>query len=736
MKWQTQIFLLMKKVLSLTVIVASVTVALAQQKMDSTIATELNAITVKAIRASDDAPFTKADITKQDLQRVNTGVDLPILLNQQTNAVTTSDAGTGIGYAGIRLRGSDISHTNVTMNGVPVNDAEGQGTYFVNFADVASSTQNIQIQRGVGSSTNGAAAFGASINLNTLDQPIKHYVQFNTDVAQFNTFKNTFKASTGLMKNKFCVSMRISKISSDGYIARSAAKLLSGQLTIGYYANKNTSIVFNYMPGTEVTGQAWNGVPQDSLAKNRTYNELGKKPDGTFYDEQTDNYTQHYLQLLINHRVNEHWKIAVTPYTTLGYGYYNEYKQAQQLSNYLLPPFIKDSALVEYSDLIRQLWLSNALIGLNANATATYSKALYSFGLASNAYLGQHFGIVKQVIDYAFPEKKFYELGATKFDNSAFAKAEWSANKLIKYFIDCQYRFVDYNIEGFRNNPTLAKHKQYNFFNPKIGVQYSITNKEHTTQKLYASFALAHKEPNRGDLETGITQEPKYEVLRNVEIGYIAKNKTNTLQANVYYMGYQNQLVATGRINDVGEYSRQNVDRSFRAGIELEMTNILRHNRLILNSNIAFSTNKIANSVEYIDDYDAGGQQIINHKNPDISFSPSLVAGVTVGVLPFAKNKLRIDLMNKFVGKQYLDNTSNEARAIQSYITTDAIINHVLKIRKLQLGLRAGVLNAWNSLYLSNGYTYSYISGAQIKASNYYFPQARRRFSIGASIVL
>jgi iron complex outermembrane recepter protein len=702
----------------------------AQSIADTSSKTELNSITVKALRASDNAPFTKTDITKEQLQRNNTGVDLPILLNQTTNAVTTSDAGTGVGYTGIRLRGSDISRINVTINGVPINDAEGQGVYFVNFADVASSAQNIQIQRGVGSSTNGAGAFGASINMNTLDVPEKKYVQFNIDASSNYTWRQTLRASSGLVKNKFVVSGRLSKISSDGYIQRSASRLHSGQFTVGYYANKNTSILFNYMGGAEKTGQAWNGVSAEKLVTNRTYNELGLKPDGTFYNNQTDNYAQHYLQLLINHRINHTWKINATPYYTRGLGYYQEYKIQEQLSSYGIVPKVIDTNIISSSDVERQLWLNNHLIGINANAVASYKVFTLTIGASANQYFGKHYGIVTNVVSFTNPTTKWYDLRAQKADISTFVKAEWKTNHALHYYIDLQFRHVDYIINGFRKNPNLLKDKTYNFVNPKFGLLYQLNE----YQKMYASFGIANKEPNRGDLEAGANKEPSAENLQNIEIGFVRKQKQNALQANFYYMRYANQLVLTGKINDVGEYVRENVAQSFRAGVELEMTNAFLKDKIQLQTNIAISTNKIKNSLEYIDNYDSANQVAIAHNNTDISFSPNVVAGFTLSYLPI--KKLRFDAITKYVGKQYLDNTSNENRIISAFYTTDLMSNYSFTVGKTSIVARFGVYNIWNNLYQNNGYTFSYIFAGQQTTSNYYYPQAGTRYTAGLSVAL
>jgi iron complex outermembrane recepter protein len=708
----------------------------ASAQTDSTQSNVLNTIIVKAMRASDNAPFTKTTITAQQLKINNTGVDLPILLNNVANVVTNSDAGTGVGYTGIRLRGSDISRINVTLNGVPVNDAEGQGVFFVNFADVASSAQSIQIQRGVGSSTNGAGAFGGSIHINSIDLPIAKKVMLQLDASSQNTWRQTIITSSGLQKNKYCITTRLSNITSDGYIDRSASKLRSMQVTAGYYPNSKTSIVLNYMGGGEKTQQAWGGVSAQNIISNRTYNELGLKADSTFYDNQTDNYWQHYFQLLYNKQLKNNWKLNITPYYTRGFGYYQEYKVQDALANYGIDNIIISIDTISNADIVRQLWLSNHLIGAIGTAIGSFSNTSITLGASANTYFGNHYGIVKQVVNTILPEKKFYDLHSIKSDRSTFVKAEYKANQQLLLYADVQYRYVNYATDGFRNSPKLAKQLFYNFINPKLGLQYTMPAQNNTVQKIYASYGLAQKEPNRDDIEAASNKEPLPEMLNNIEVGYTAKNAKHQLQTNVYYMRYTNQLVQTGKVNSVGAYTRENVLQSFRAGLEVEANTTIVDKIVLLNTNASISTNKINNVTEYVDDYDNGTQLQINHSNTTISFSPSVVASATVSILPIAKKALHVDIINKYVGKQYLDNTSNESRIIKAFGTTDVLANYAFTIGKTQLNTRIGVYNIWNNKYQNNGYTFSYIAGGTTTTSNYYYPQAGTRFTAGFSVQL
>ncbi len=722
-----------KHLLNAIVILIITTTSILAQTADTT--NKLTSIVVKGIRASAEAPFTKTEITKEQLATTNTGVDLPILLNQVTNVVTQSDAGNGVGYTTMRVRGTDITRINVTLNGVPVNDAESQGTFFVNFADVASSTQSIQLQRGAGSSSNGVGAFGASMHINTLDLPNTQTYSATVNLSSFNTWKQTYKYATGLVNNKYILSTRLSRITSNGYIQRSASALMGGQVTAAYYITPKASLLFNYMGGTEVTEQAWNGVSQYIIDSARTYNELGLQSNGGYYNNQTDNYQQHYYQLLYNYTISNKLKLGITPFYTRGLGYYQEYKMQQYLPAYNLPAIQQDTLQIYNTDLTRRLWLNNHYYGVTANVTATTNKLQTVYGITVANYVGAHYGNVLWAQGLTVnPATRWYNLTANKQDLSSFVKMQYSVNNNLKLFTDLQYRHVQYNVYGFRDNPAITKKLKYNFFNPKIGATY-IWQQATAQQKVYSSLAIAQKEPNRADLETNTNKEPLPEVLVNLETGYNFTSNKQTYTANVYYMRYTNQLVPTGAINDVGAYTRINVPKSYRAGIELEGMYTV-HKYINLQANIALSTNKIQQYNYTIDNYDSGLVRTQVYNNTTIALSPSVVSGATIQATLFknANSQLTISNMHKYVAKQYLDNTQNNTRQLPAYYTTDAWINYNTNIIKYNAQLKLGVINIGNTLYSPSGYTYGFISGGQEQYFNYYYPQAGARYSVGVTV--
>jgi iron complex outermembrane receptor protein len=672
-------------------------------------------------------------------KRINQGQDLPFLLNNLSSVVVSSDAGTGIGYTGIRVRGSDITRINVTMNGVPVNDPESQATFFVNTPDLASSATQIELQKGVGQSRNGNASFGASLSINTLDLDYERpYFSFHSDYGSFNTFKNTLKASTGLIQQKFVATVRASSILSDGFIDRSASDLKALQISTKYLVDKNTQVVFNFMRGREKTGQAWNGVPQDSLESNPQYNELGIKSDGTFYDNQTDNYGQDYYQLFVDHRLNTRWSVGSTLFYTKGKGYYEEYRLGQSFSRYGLPAFTLGADTLLETDLIRQLWLDNDFYGGRIYTTYISPKLDAGLYLNYNQYDGKHFGDVIWA-QYGIPDHyRWYNLDASKKDFNVYAMSEIRLGKGLTLLGDVQYRKVNYQLNGFRNNPDIRHDLHWQFINPKLSVNW-----KHHSHQFALTAGLAQKEPNRDDIEAGVLSLPKPEKLYNTELTYrFIPNRKIALYVNAYLMYYRDQLILTGKINDVGAYTRTNVPESARLGIEFE--SVFRGGSWLEGSiNFSLSRNKITSFTEYIDDYDQGGQISRNYEGTDIAFSPALVAGGRLSFFPFrhmgqfAFRQTSLDILPKFVSRQYLDNTQQLSRSIPSFLVFDLIANAPLKLKDKQfLTLRFGVQNLGNLRYASNGYSFSYLYNQNLITQNYLYPQAGRRWTIGLGIEL
>ncbi len=688
----------------------------------------LEPLEIRSLRAGDKAPFTKLNLNKQYIENINIAQDLPILLDQTPSAVVSSDAGNGVGYTGIRIRGSDGSRINVTMNGIPYNDAESQGSYFVDLPDLASSLSSIQIQRGVGTSSNGAGAFGATINLSTNEFNEQAYGEFNNSFGSFNTWKNTVKAGSGLIDGHFTIDARLSRITSDGYVDRASTNLQSFYLSTAWY-NKNSSLRLNVLSGKEKTYQAWNGVSESQLKTDRTYNSVGTEKPGAPYENETDNYQQDHYQLFFNQSFTSRLSFNTAVFLTRGRGYYEQYKAGQAYSNYGLSAPIINGAPVAKTDLVRQLWLDNYYYGQIFSLQYKTGKDQLTFGGGWNRYDGNHYGNVVWAQVGIPKDYQYYKRDAFKTDVNLYTKWQHSLANHLEAFADLQYRNVQYKMNGFRNNPNVIVDRRFNFLNPKAGLTY--TNK---AWQAYISYALGNKEPNRDDFEAGVTQQPAFETLHNVEMGVEKKNLRYSYGANLYYMGYRNQLVLTGKINDVGAYTRQNIPQSYRLGLELQGTAKLC-SLVNVSGNIAFSRNKIKNFTEYIDDYDTYKQVETVHKNTDISFSPSIIGGATVNILPL-KNST-ISLVSKYVSRQYLDNTQQIQRSLNPYYVQDVRLSYVLhnKLFK-EWNIIAQVNNVFNKMYEPNGYTFSYVYNAVKSTENYYFPMAGTNVMLAVNIKL
>lgn len=704
---------------------------------------QLEPVEIRALRAGSDAPFAKTELNKQEIDKANFGQDLPYLLQYTPSAVVTSDAGTGIGYTGLRIRGTDGVRINVTMNGIPVNDAESQGAFFVDFPDIASSMSSIQVQRGVGTSTNGAGAFGATMSLSNLDQFDSAGLEYKSGVGSFNTCRNTLRAGTGLLKNGFQFDVRLSKITSDGYIDRSASDLSSMQLIAGWQVSDKTSMRFMLMSGREITGQAWNGVPADSLKTNRTFNELGLKSDGTYYNNQVDDYDQDYYQYFLDHKFSRSLTGHVALFLTRGKGFYEEYKMGASYGDYGLPDFVTPSGSDTFSstDLVRQLWLDNYYYGSVFSLLYEKNNTQLTLGGGWNQYLGEHYGFIKWA-QYNVPDNyRWYLLDAQKNDFNIYMKAQQTINKKLILFGDVQYRNVVYNINGFRDNPKLNPKPVYHFINPKAGITYLLRDAWNERQKLYASFAVANKEPNRNDFEASQTSQPRPETLYDLEAGYELNKKKWSVSANYYYMYYIDQLAFTGQINDVGAFTRTNVPESYRTGMELQ-AGVVPVWWLRLNANATFSQNIVKKYSEFIDNYDdpEGRQLEIVHNNTPLALSPASIAAGTITFAPFRYMKhdqvLEMDILGKYVGKQYLDNSGDEKRTIDPYSLCDIRLRYSVKARPFrELGVSLALNNILNANYASNGYVwYVYQSAGERTVDNRYYPQAGFNWLLGLTL--
>ena len=684
-------------------------------------------VQISAVRADNTTPTTYTNLSKEEIQKGNFGQDIPYLMQKTPSTVVTSDAGAGVGYTGIRIRGVDPTRTNVTINGIPLNDAESHGVYWVNMPDFASSTDNIQIQRGVGTSTNGAAAFGSSINIKTDNIQKEAYASLDNSVGSFNTLKNNIKVGTGLIKNQFTFDARVSRIESDGYVDRASSNLNSMYLS-GAWIGKKTLIKANVFRGHERTYQAWYGVSQDQLENDRTFNYYT-------YDNEVDNYNQDHYQLHLTQTINSKMNFNVSGHYTKGYGYYEQYRNDDDFSTYGLEPVILTNDTINTTDLIRRRWLDNDFYGAVFSLNYSNLKNLkLVWGGAINEYKGKHFGEIIWARSASQSEIRdnYYENDAQKNEMSSYIRGNYKYKKLNTYLY-LQIRHIDYSYLGFDESfgeiIELQQDINFTFFNPKAGLTYTFNDKSN----VYGSYSVANREPVRNDFVNSSPQSrPKAENLQNVEIGYRYHSKKLFVNANYYLMHYKDQLILSGEINDVGAYNRINVDQSHRMGVELEFGYMLTK-KLSLSGNLTLSSNKIKEFDEYVDNYDnydsEGNmiQDVINHKNTDIAFSPNTIA--SLGLLYEPIKNLELGLMSKHVGKQYLDNTSNENRTLNEYYLTNLTLNYTFKnlgVKELKIGVL--VNNVFDYLYENNGYTFSYVSGGESTTENFYYPQAGRNF--------
>lgn len=681
---------------------------------------------VKAVRLSEQAPFAKTNLSKNQIALNNNGQDLPFLMENTPSVVVHADAGIGVGYTGMRIRGTDATRINFTLNGIPYNDPESMGTFFVNIPDFSSSVNSIQIQRGVGTSTNGAGAFGASVNLMTNEYNPAAYLSLQNSAGSFNSFKNNLLFGSGLIHDKFTIDGRVSAIQSDGFIDRATSDLKSFYLSTTYWGN-HSSLRLNVFSGKEKTYQAWYGVPQELLATNRTYNPAGtEKADGP-YDNQTDNYTQTHYQLFYNKQINNHWKWNTALYLTTGKGYYEEYKAGVNFKDYGID--VTGKANVP-ADVVRRRWLDNQFYGQIAALSYVDSINDLTVGGAWSVYDGLHFGTLPYLTNVFAPARfRYYDNDAFKKEMNSYVKWERKLTQKLQSFVDLQYRKVQHQMNGFTKNTNLVIDRNFNFFNPKFGLSYQAKNIFY-----YSSVAVANKEPNRDDFEASIAEQPKREQLIDWETGFEYKKPKYALNANFYFMDYKDQLVLTGKINDVGAYTRTNVPKSYRAGVELQVKYAL-NKKYNTSYSITLSQNRIRQFTEYIDDYDQSTQVAIQHQNTAIALSPSIMTNRTFNWKP--NDQLSFFWTTKYISKQYLDNTQNDARTLDAYFLNDINAHWtVLNKTKFKLLIQFYVNNLLDVKYAPNGYTYSYIYDQTTTTSNNYYPMAGRNYWLSLKIDL
>jgi len=683
-------------------------------------------VTVNATRASANSPTAFTNLTKKDFDKNNTGRGFEYLLEQTPSTVVTSNAGAGIGYTSIRVRGSDPTRINVTLNGIPMNDAEDQGVYFVDLPDLASSVDNIQVQRGVGTSTNGAGAFGASINIQTTTRRDSAYAEYNGSAGSYGTVKHTFNLGTGLLGGHFTFDGRLSNMYSDGYIERSASKLNSYFFSGAYYG-KTSVLRLNVFGGYEQTHQAWDGVPQDSVQHgNRRYNELGYiSATGKYYPNQTDNYNQKYYQLLYNQQISPLFSFSGALHYTRGYGYYEEYRNDDQLSDYGVTPATVGGTTISSTDLVRRLWLDNDFYGATYNFNYKPSNKLdLTLGGAYNEYKGRHYNNIEwtQQSTNIQPDYEYSRNNAKKTDFNLFARAEYHLGDVLLYG-DMQYRHIGYSFLGFDQNlKNVQQQVGLNFYNPKAGITYQVTD----NSNVYASIAVANHEPNRSDfVNSSPASRPKAENLKDLEVGYRTQQSNFSAGINGFYMLYKNQLVLTGALDDVGEAIRTNIADSYRAGIELN-GKVRIAQPLTWAATATFSTNKVKNFNQVL--FDENGTAVnFNYNKTDIAYSPNFVGSSTISYQPC--HHAEIAFISKYVSQQYLDNTSSNDRILPHYFVNDVRLNYNFNIKGVKnIGIGLLINNVFSAKYQSDGATYPDVEGGKVTNYNYWFAQAPVNF--------
>lgn len=676
------------------------------QEQDSTKVNKLDDVLVSAVRVTTKTPVSFSNLDKKDIKYRNLGQDIPILMNYLPSVVTTSDAGNGFGYTGIRVRGSDATRVNVTINGIPYNDAESQGTFWVNMPDFASSVESLQLQRGVGTSTNGSSAFGASLNMLTDNYASKATGEISSSYGSFNSKKNTVKFSTGLLNDHFEIAGRLSSLKSDGYVDRASSDLKSYFLQ-GTYVGKTTLIKALVFGGTEKTYQSWNGIDAETLNTDRTFNSAGMYTDQAgnvrFYDNETDNYKQDHYQLHWNESFSDKWSSNLAFHYTKGKGYYENYKEDATMADYGLLPV----GAVTTTDLVRQKWLDNDFYGTTFSVKYKDEKLDVILGGGWNKYEGDHYGKViwARYASQSEPGDHYYDDSSTKTDGNIFAKANYQFTEKLSFYGDLQYRNVKYKANSYE---TGVVDDNFNFFNPKAGLNYDINQKS----TLYFSYARANREPNRTDYEGG---NVKPEKLNDFELGWRFNSDKFQLTSNVYYMAYKDQLILTGRLDDVGAPIRANTEKSYRLGFEVDAT-IKLSEKFILRPNFTLSSNKNV-------DLAVEGQ---NYGTTSIAYSPNVIAGNIIVYSPI--QALHISLLQKYVGEQYMNNIELPAAKLADYFVNDFNVSYEIKPKSIfkSIMITGLVNNILDKKYVSNGAMYDIYP--------YYYPQAGINFLAGLTL--
>lgn len=736
------------KRISIAILLTLPFLSIAQKQDTIPLSQILEEIQITGVNAGEKTPVSYTNISESEFEKNNLGQDLPYLISLTPSVVSSSDAGAGIGYTYMTIRGSDASRINVTVNGIPLNDAESQGVWWVNMPDFTSSVSNIQIQRGVGTSTNGGSAFGGSVNLNTNGLKSKKYVTLNNSVGSYNSLKNNIEFGTGLINGKWSFDGRLSSITSDGYIDRASSDLKSSYFSGGYYGETQSlkAIVFT---GHERTYQAWNGVPQSFLDSLPTFNPYN-------YEDEVDDYRQTHFQLHYNKQLNANTFLNFATHYTKGAGYYEQYKgdkynsllnygSEEDLADYGLNNSIVNGDTITTTNLIRRKWLDNDFYGVTFSANHSTKKMNFILGGAANTYLGNHFGKVIWSELYADMDHEYYRNEATKNDQNIYLKTDYSITEKFNLFADLQTRSIQYNFEGLNDDGTAAEQSvNLNFFNPKFGTFYSLNN----NNTFYASYSVANKEPNRNDyVESSPSSRPKHETVYDTEVGWKFNTKNISLGINLYHMDYNNQLINTGEINDVGYSVHSNIKESYRKGIEVAYGVKITKN-LNWNANFTLSENKIVEHTEYIDNWETGGKLEVNYENTDISFSPNIIAKSEIN---YNLKNLNASWIFKYIGKQYIDNSESAERMLDAYSVSGLLFSYSLNFKNIkEAKISLQVNNLMNNSYSNRAWVYRFISDGwnPIGSDPYtnadtdgynmigYFPQATRNYMLGITLGL
>ncbi|HAC15127.1 MAG TPA: TonB-dependent receptor [Bacteroidetes bacterium] len=697
-------------------------------------------IFVMGHRVDERDPVTYSNISRDEINRQNSGKDIPFLMLQSPSVVTTSDAGAGVGYTGLRIRGVDDTRINVTINGIPLNDSESHGVFWVNMPDFASSVGNMQIQRGVGTSTNGPAAFGATLNLQTSNLEFDPYAQISSTAGSFNTLRNSVRVGTGLLENQWAFEGRLSNITSDGFIDRATSDLSSWYGSASRYGERDL-LKINIFSGSERTYQAWNGIPEARLRNDvagmnyyaeqhglleaelqRLLNSDPRTYNMFTYDNQVDRYTQTHYQAHYSVRLQDAWYVNSSLHYTRGKGYFEEFREDDRLSTYTI---VQGSPR---SDLIRRRWLDNHFYGAVISTEYQSDSWKFTAGGGYNEYDGDHFGEVIWARNAPGLDirDRYYDNNGFKTDFNVYAKLNYDLSDRVNVFGDVQLRGIGYRFLGFdRNLNNIEQEVNLTFFNPKAGLVYRISD----GQRAYVSYSVANKEPVRREYTQSTPEtRPEHETLYDLELGYRVDRVNWSGGANVYFMDYNNQLILTGQLNDVGAAIRTNVKDSYRLGIELEGGYRLASN-LQWSGNLTLSQNRIPEFTEFVDDYDVGGQQLFTYSDTPIALSPDVVAG---SIIAYQVGALDVNFTSKYVARQYLDNSGQRSRSIDPYFVNDLVLSYGMDfIRAVkQASIQLQVYNIFDTQYETNGYTYAWIYGDEQHRFNFFYPQAGRHFMV------